>query len=299
MAEIWLGFDTESDVTQWSYEPGLPISGHVLDESLAAVARLTEILREHQTAATFFLVGRLLEVAGSEYYDLLGEQGHDVQCHTYSHHLIHERDMADSVEVAAGSVRRGLDLIEEWFGVRPVGLCAPGGSPTGFRGQPERLKLVWDEGIRFLKSDNLGSPASPMLPSRIEPYTYADDGYPDLWELPGVGWHCTMTLPRAPGEWPPRQIVPDGPLCPMPPRTPEEHIAHVTAELDYVREHDHQFSPSWHPWSLYRFDPGLTIVDFLLTYARDHQMPVYTYQRKYEEVVAAARSSERGASHDR
>jgi peptidoglycan/xylan/chitin deacetylase (PgdA/CDA1 family) len=282
MSSVWLGFDTESDVTQWSYQPGLPISAAVLAEALAAAERVVAILARHRARATFFLVGRLLEVAGSEYRDLLA--GHDVQCHTYAHHLIHQgHPLSDSPEEVEEGLRRGLDLIEEWFGYRPVGLCAPGGSRTGLRGQPEILRIVWDNGIRFVKADNLGSPETPMLPSRIHPYTYAEDGYPDLWELPGIGWHCTLTLPRGPvGDWPPRAVVPGGPRVGHPPLTPQDHLAWVRQELDYVRAQGYQFSPSWHPWSLYRFDPQMHVVDFLLDYAAEKGMAVRTYREVWE-----------------
>ncbi len=286
MSSLWLGFDTESDVTQWAYEPGLPVSAAVLEESLAALVRLTEILRAHQVKATFFLVGRLLEVAGDAYRVLLQGEGHDLECHTYSHHPIHAgHPLSESPAEAEKSIRRGLDLMEQWFGERPLGLCAPGGSPTGLRRQPEILRVIWEAGLRFVKSDNLASSETPMLPSRIHPYAYAEEGYPDLWRLPGVGWHCTLTLPRAPGDWTPRPVVPGGPPFPHAPRTPEDHLAWVRQELDYVRAHGCQFSPSWHPWSLYRFDPSLTVVDFLLTYAREHKMPVKTYRQVYEELA--------------
>lgn len=292
MSTIWLGFDTESDVTRWSAQPGLHIPPPVLDEALAAAARLVEILARHQTRATFFLVGRLLEAAGSEYRTLLA--GHDVQCHTYSHHIIHAghpglypgHPVYDLPPEAERSVRRGIELIEHWFGYRPEGLCAPGGSPNGLRGQPEVLRILWTNGIRFVKSDNLGTPETPMLPSRIHPYTYAEEGYPELWELPGVGWHCTLTLPRDPvGDWPPRSVIPDGPLVDHPPQTPAEHIAWVKQELDYVRAQGYQFSPSWHPWSLYRFDPQMEVVDALLEYAEKTGMPVSTYREVWRELI--------------
>ncbi len=117
--------------------------------------------------------------------------------------------LSDALEEAEQSLRRGGELIEEWFGYRPEGLCAPGGSRTGLRGQPQVLRGLRDSGIRFVKSDNLGFLETPMLPSRIAPYTYAEDGYPELWELPGVGWHCALTLPCGPvGDRPPRAAVP-------------------------------------------------------------------------------------------
>ena len=289
MSDLWLGFDTESDVTQWSGEPGLPISAAVLDEALAAAERVVAILARRGVRATFFLVGRLLEVAGSEYRALLA--GHDVQCHTYSHHILHAghpglypgHPVYDLPPEAERSVRRAQELIEEWFGYRPEGLCAPGGSLTGLRGQPDILRILWDHGIRFVKSDNLGSPRSPMLPSRIAPYSYAEEGFPELWELPGVGWHCTLTLPHGPvGEWPAREVVPGGPLVDHPPTTPAEHVAWVRQELDFVCAQGYQFSPSWHPWSLYRFDPQMEVVDFLLEYAEQEGMAVRTYREVWE-----------------
>lgn len=299
MPELWLGFDTESDVTQWSAEPGLPISAAVVDEALAAAARLVQILARHRQRATFFLVGRLLEVAGSEYRELLA--GHDVQNHTYSHHIIHAghpglypgHPLYDLPPEAEKSVRRAQELIEEWFGYRPQGLCAPGGSRTGLRGQPEVLGILWEQGLRFVKSDNLGPPERPGLPSRLAPYTYAAEGFPELWELPGVGWHCTLTLPRGPvGDWPPQAIVPGGPLVEHPPTTPAEHIAWVRQELEYLQAQGHQFSPSWHPWSLYRFDPQMEVVDFLLEYAAQEAWPVRTYREVWEGLAGVPAASE-------
>ncbi|HEY3418388.1 MAG TPA: polysaccharide deacetylase family protein [Armatimonadota bacterium] len=287
MTAIWLGFDTESDVTQWAQQPGLPITRAVVDESLAAVARSVEILRAHQVTATYFLVGRLLEVAGPEYVALL--TGQDIECHTYAHNPVHAgHSCSISPAEMMDDVRRGLDFIEDYFGVRPRGLCAPGGAVDGMRGQRERLRILWDAGIRFVKSDNWG-PGPEMPVPYTPPYTYAEDGLPELWELPGSGWHCTMLLPRGEGMQVSGPVIPGGPWPEHLPTKVDEAIDHIRQELDYTREHNLHYAPSWHPWSLYRFDPNLTMLEFLLDYAEEYDMPIRTYRQVYEMLVQGAK----------
>ncbi|MHB9026789.1 MAG: polysaccharide deacetylase family protein [Armatimonadota bacterium] len=280
MASIWLGFDTESDVTQWAQLPGLPITSAVVDESLAGIARSVELLRRYGVTATYFLVGRLLEVAGPDYAALLA--GQEIECHTYAHNPIHEGHACSvSPEEMRDDVRRGLDFIEEYFGARPRGLCGPGGAVGGMRGQRERLQMLWDEGIRFLKTDNLGCDPEMPVPY-TPPYTYAADDLPELWELPGSGWHCTMLLSRNGNYDSCGPAIPGSPRLDHLPMNVDEAVAVVRQELDYTREHDLHYAPSWHPWSLYRFDPALTMLEFLLDYAEEHRIPIRTYREVYE-----------------
>ena len=63
----------------------------------------------------------------------------------------------------------------------------------------------------------------------VGPSTYGEDGFPNLWELPGQGWHenllkCHNLADRVQRilAWPPQfpEVIPQGPV-----KTPEEESA--------------------------------------------------------------------------
>ena len=108
------GLETEENWRTW------------IDEAVASVSSIVRVLKAQDAPATFFIVGKVLEHGGQQLVPILSSlSGIDIQSHSYSHMVIksHEDAVADQLRQ---ELRRTADLIEEHFGTRPIGFCAPG-----------------------------------------------------------------------------------------------------------------------------------------------------------------------------
>ncbi|GAH02081.1 unnamed protein product, partial [marine sediment metagenome] len=190
MSVLLLGFDTESDIAAGN-ETDVDES---IRESLSAVSLITTILDEYQARATFFILGRLLGCAGDEYQKLLGgRENFDIESHTYSHKSLKPPGGLSLAELD-DEVKQTKELIEKFFDVEAIGVRGPGGLYKGLQGYPDRLKILWDNGVRFLGSDGVGPPEAIMPAPFTQSYWYKKEGFPKLLELPVTGWHCTYLL---------------------------------------------------------------------------------------------------------
>lgn len=226
--------------------------------SLAAAAAVAAVHRKHDVPATFFVVAQLLEQAGPEYRRILDDPLFDIECHSYSHPLLkpvqgHPADQSE--ELLDREITLACDLIAETFGRRPIGFTTPGGFTDGLRGERIVLRKLWDEGIRFVRSDARG-PNETIPAPLTQPYTYEADGFPELWELPPHDWHdnvlTTQTNAGIPAAWPP--VLPWG-LPPRPPRDSVEWFEVYRKGVDWAAAHDLvHYMPTCHPWSLWGFD---------------------------------------------
>jgi hypothetical protein len=254
------------------------------DEALAALTQFTLVLEQNDAPATFFVVGKLLERAGEEIAGLLKDNpAFDIGSHTYSH-----TDIIDDDPAALGRFSQELlltsDLIFEHFGERPVGFCTPGGHYKGLQGHPGQLKILWDQGYRYIGSDNSGPPEQ-WHPSPItQPYWYTEEGFPELFEVPGTGWHCNylFNTGHQNDDWKPAPGLPDGTVLERLPVTVEEGFEVRSGEFRHCIENHLVYAPSMHPWSVYRFDPELKHVDSLIRMARAEAVPVVNCRQLYE-----------------
>ena len=89
------------------------------------------------------------------------------------------------------------------------------------------LQLVREAGLHYVSSLAWGPDYS--LPALLtEPFNYAEDGFPELWELPCHGWHDNLLKDN--NRWGPRRLTLWPPIMPeaIPPgflSTPEDEFA--------------------------------------------------------------------------
>lgn len=79
-----------------------------------SLPRLLDLLAEHGTRATFFILGWLAE-REPELIRRIAAQGHEIGTHGYSHRLIYKLERAQF----AAELRRAIDVVEQIVG-RPV-----------------------------------------------------------------------------------------------------------------------------------------------------------------------------------
>ena len=150
-----------------------------LEETLASITQITRILKKHEVPATFFIVGKVIERAGQDLSDLLNDSFlFDIGSHTYSHMEILSTH-SEVINQFKRELIKTSKLILKHFDKEPLGFCAPGGFYRGFRGHPEQLRILWDHGHRFIRTDGVGPPEQPMPALFTQPYWHTQDGFPD------------------------------------------------------------------------------------------------------------------------
>ncbi len=250
---------------------------------LAACRRIAEAHRQHAMPATFFITGKMLEAGGPEYRALLDDPLFEIASHTYSHKSLRDHPFcgpAVSPEEIAEELSQGKHWVERVFerpclGVRPG--CA---FEAGLRGASEVLRAVAAAGFRYVSSAAWGKDYS--LPAPLtQPFRYAEDDFPELWELPAHGWHKNLLKDH--NRWGPRRLTLWPPEMPeaIPPRfiqTPEQEFAVNRVFLDQAAAASLTFvSLVWHPWSLARFDPEMRMLQLTFRHVRALGLEVGTY----------------------
>lgn len=236
---------------------------------LAAVEKITAVHRRRRMPATFFVTGQTLLADAAAYRCLLDDPLFEVASHTWSHRLLRDHPLCGAAvgpEAAGEEIVRGKAAVEDVFARPCVGLRPAVGFDNGLRGAPHLLALLADAGIRYVSSLAWGPDCS--LPALLEePFTYAADGFGNLWELPCHGWHENLLKdhnrwgPRRLALWPPAmpEGVPAGFV-----KTPAEEFAVHRVFLDAAaRRGLTHVSLIWHPWSLGKFDPQMRMLEMV------------------------------------
>lgn len=254
---------------------------------LAGVKRIVEVHERYEMPATFFLVAGLLDKQGDEYRRLIGNNPlFEIACHTYTHMLLRDHRLSDSKAGPRRQHRREIidskKRIEDDFGREVAGFRTPWGYSDGLRGAPDLLRLCAKAGYRYISSLAWG-PRESLPALVLDSFAYAEQGYPELWEIPPCGWH--ENLLKGNNKWDPRpiQLFPH----PMPEaaatryvETPQEefdmHRRFIDKALELAVRH---VSLVWHPWSLHRFDPQMKMLELVFEYVRSRGLPASTFAK--------------------
>ncbi len=264
------------------------------ERCVQAAPVLAEIHRRHETPATFFIVGRILERFGDELKAVFGDDRlFDLQSHTYSHRLLKDNQMHGpgvSLEDLRVEIGRGVQLVEETFGRACIGVRSGCGFFKGMQGERERLQVIWDCGVKYLSSD-LRSHADSIPSGLQQAYWYDEEGFPELLELPGHGWHDNVLKsfqPRLFLAWPPALAwgIPNRPTT-----TPEEERIVQATWLDKAISLGLDFvSLVYHPHSIYGMSEDCRVAELLVQEVKARGMPVVTYTQLYQRYAAAPES---------
>jgi len=260
---------------------------------LAACRAIVEAHRRHEMPATFYITGKTLEANPREYRQLLDDPLFEIATHTYSHRMLRDHPWcgpAVSPEERRQEILLGKEWIERVF-ERPCLGIRPGCSfEHGLRGAPEVLRLVEDAGLKYASSMAWGRDYSLPAPLN-QPFSYAEDGFPHLWEIPCHGWHDNLLKdynrwgPKRLTLWPPEmpEAIPSGFL-----KTPEEEFAVNRVFLEKAASEGLTFvSLIWHPWSLMTFDREMRMLDLTFRHVRDLGLKPTTYAELYRELAGA------------
>ncbi len=241
---------------------------------LPACRRIVEVHKRLEMPATFFITGRTLEASAREYKELLSNPLFEVASHTWSHKLLRDNALcgpAASAEEKREEIFKGKELIERVFERPCVGLRPAVGFDNALNGAGDVLKLAHEAGFKYVSS-LLWGPDCSMPALLREPFHYGDDGFADLWELPGHGWHENLLKDH--NRWGSRRLT----LWPSPMpeaiptkfvKTPEDEFQVNRIFLEKARETGKpHVSLIWHPWSLHSFDPDMKMLELTFAQAR-------------------------------
>jgi hypothetical protein len=201
---------------------------------------------------------------------------------------------AVAMEERRKEIFKGKEAVERVFERRCVGLRPGCGFDKGLQGAPEVLKLIKEAGIGYVSS-LLWGPDYSMPALLTEPYHYIDDGYANIWELPGHGWHENLLKDH--NGWGPRRLtlwpspfpeaIPKG-FC----KTAKDEFVINRVFIDRAVETDKPFvSLIWHPWSLAKFDPEMRMLELTFAYVRRLGLKACTYAHLYGVLSGSGKPS--------
>jgi peptidoglycan/xylan/chitin deacetylase (PgdA/CDA1 family) len=225
--------------------------------------------------ATLFVVGQTLERWVSQFQDIAGDSLFDIQQHTYSHQLLKTVYIEDgrSVRVVRGvtveetreEVAKTSALLAEHLGVECIGLTGPWCYYRGLRDRPDIVQVLWEEGIRFTRTDGRNEHDWHPVAIDLQPYWCDALGFPDVLEIPIHGWHDCVIRDEVLG-W----------------EDVDGYVDSVRPYIERAAAEDKVFSLCQHDWSSIRSDPLMCGTEALISYAQDQGLRFMSYRAYYE-----------------
>ncbi len=274
MAAVLMGYDVES----FAIGEGLArIPNHGLTTALdpASCARGLEVITGVHEAlgvpATLFVCGKTLlhnlpalgKAAANELFD--------IQQHTYSHILFKPDDwqgggfLESTPEALAHEVRATSELLAEHLGVDCIGLRTPHGYHQGLADRAGSLKMLSDNGIKFVSSWGRNEQGGNPTPFSHQPYWYDTQGFPELLEIPFQGWLDATWF---------EQFGPDN---------SEGYLEILKSAVDTIERENLVYGVCFHDWAMVHYHEATRAwVRRFIEYTLSRGIPVMSYSEYYQ-----------------
>jgi peptidoglycan/xylan/chitin deacetylase (PgdA/CDA1 family) len=277
VATLLVGYDTETAavgevLSLFTQSPNFPRYEFALDPENCGRA-LEIIARVHQSVGapgTLFVCGRTLLHALDAVRRAQATGLFDVQQHTFSHapfRDIHYEGGPGALAVIPASPPVALReevaltsrLLRDHLGVDCVGIRTPFGYHRGLRERPDLLAILRECGIRYTTSWGRNEENGNPTPW-VQPFAYAEEGYPDILELPFQFWLDVV--------WFDQHGYETGPAF----------LEALKGAVDHIVEHDLVYGACFHDWVMPASDEErVGWLRGFLAYARDRGVEVTTY----------------------
>ena len=233
-----------------------------------------KIHSEYGVSCTFFILGRTLLYHLNEFKRVREKYGNiiDFQQHTYSHILFknliieyrnylwkkaeHPKKIEAEIEITS-------DLLNILLNVKCIGLTVPWGCYRGLLDRPDLLQILWDSGIRFVRSWGRNERDSLPVSFNVQPFWYDRivKEYPPILECPVQGWHDNALKSRL--------------------KNRDEYLNYVKRNLDYISEKKLVWGYVQHDHSSFWKDPEMKIVEEMISDSLDRDIKIISYREFY------------------
>jgi len=285
MATILVGYDTETAavgeaLSLFTESPNFPRYELALDPGTCrdALELLTEVHADVGVPATLFVCGRTLLHALEPVRAAKASGLFDVQQHTFSHvpfkDIVYSPGPGLVGTIAASPPEALLEeltvtsrLIRDYLDGETVGLRTPFGYYRGLRDRADLLEIVRAAGLRYITSwgrnEDNGNP-TPW----VQPFTYAEEGYVDILELPFQFWLDVV--------WFDQHGYDTGPA----------YLEALKGAVDEVAERDLVYGACFHDWVAIASDERrVGWLRGFLRYAQEQGVEVTTYTEYWRRVT--------------
>lgn len=246
-------------------------------DSIKGITSIIKVHKEENAPFTLFILGKLLEVStlrqkAIEIIENVPSSILDIQQHTYSHLKIKDnllRGKGANINEIRKDILRAKTLIEELTDQNNIGLGSAQSFYNGLLNEQERQKVIYDTGIRFIRSDGRGPGDKRPGPSYDEeglyrcPYFYSET--PDLLEIPAHGYSDNylkgFSREKPDFQWSVEREI-------------QEHLVF----FDEAIENNSHFAPMIHEWSVARADKNAEVIRALIKYAKKRGVNIVTYK---------------------
>jgi peptidoglycan/xylan/chitin deacetylase (PgdA/CDA1 family) len=283
MATILVGYDTEAaaigEGLARQCDPNY-VAALDPDTTRRALDIITAVHGDVGIPATLFVCGRTLLHSVDALTAANSLDVFDVQQHTYSHLLFRDLEYhapdksftlsASPIEALTEEVAFTSQLFERYLGSRPLGIRTPFGFYQGLVGMPNHLGMLHEQGIRYISSWGRGEGQTVPSPWRA-PFFYAEDGYPDMLEIPFSFWYDAAWFDHYGWD----QGVGFGET--------------LKRAVDEVAEHDHVYGVCFHEWvPVAAHEDQTHYIRTFLEYAKERNVECLTYSDYYRRRAAEA-----------
>jgi hypothetical protein len=196
-ATLLIGYDVES----CAIGEGLACLGaHGMGEAVdrSTTGKALDVIRrnheEHEAPGTLFVCGRTLVHNVEALEPFVDHPLFDIQQHTYSHTLLRDDHWQGGTFLASPPVAIMTEVsqttraLKRLLGVDCIGLRTPHGYYRGLLDSPEMLAVLDQCGIQFVSSWARNEHGGAPTPLTVQPFWYAEQGFPNLFEIPFQGW---------------------------------------------------------------------------------------------------------------
>lgn len=276
-----------------SFAPSTTFIANYDTESPMCLEHLESIVNLHikyKIPATFFIVSDILNKSNQErVVRLLDNQLFEIGSHSKSHNLILPHPLNPKTGNPRVELIDSKKRLEDIFGKSIIGYATPYAYVDGFKGHKDILSIVQEAGYKYVSTICWGPGFSLPAPI-INPFTYKDDGFDTIWEIPKHGWHenvlkghtkvDNVALLNWPNPWP------EGAIPKEPIKKPIEEFLVNKVLIDYaVKLNNKHLTLAWHPWSIGRFDPKLIALDKTFAYLKEQKINSNTFEGLYKSLT--------------
>ena len=238
---------------------------------------MLKVHEKYEVPATLFVVGKTLEQNIEQFKELVDHPLIDFQQHTYSHLIFKKIHMkVDGVESSVGEdepiekIRSELERANASFktnlGVKVEGLTTPYAFYQGLMDRPDILQALQDNGIKFVRSYARNERGYSPVPLTVQPFFYADQGFPDILECPIQGWQDCIW--RDTFGWKANW---------------ERKVQTNLAEIEETKTY---FGYVQHDWSSIKEDPKMERTAKIFEFARSRNIKIMQYKDLYDIKIA-------------